>query len=123
MAEQLAQTNQQVQPAELIDSMNKWDALKQQGWIKPVDYLFMFVIILLWTGMIVYYLTSFPSVYTLLSTGVCTVILLQIWLVMLVYRCMDFVLVTRADINLMPVSAARMAIAYFQAGQTPPTTK
>ena len=103
--------------------MNKWDALKQQGWIKPVDYLFMFVIILLWTGMIVYYLTSFPSVYTLLSTGVCTVILLQIWLVMLVYRCMDFVLVTRADINLMPVSAARMAIAYFQAGQTPPTTK
>ena len=101
------------------DALIKWDALKQQGWIKPVDYIFMLALAITWLSMIIYWIVGYPSVYTLFVTGLFTTVLLQVWCVMLVYRAMYFVLVTRADINLMPVSAARMALAYFQAEQTP----
>lgn len=90
-----------------------------QGWIKPIDYVFMVALGVTWLTMLIYYIVGYPSVYTFLGVGVFTTALLQVWSVMLHFRAMDFVLVTRADINLMPVQAARMALAYFQAGQQP----
>jgi len=116
-------SGQQPPAAELNEALSKWEALKQQGWIKPIDYIFMAIIAVIWVMTAVYYAIGFPGVYTFLATAAVTSILFQSWIVMLVYRCMDFVLVTRADINLMPVAAARMALAYFQAGQTPASAK
>jgi hypothetical protein len=44
-------------------------------------------------------------------------LLLLIWLVMLAYRCMDFVLQVRAIQEMMPYDAARIAVGFMQGGQ------
>jgi hypothetical protein len=120
MAEPTTQPSPTPKAPDLGEALTKWEALKQQGWIKPIDYAIGGVVAVMWLLTILSYVFLVPSVYTLLLTGVFTTILIQAWVVILVYRCMDFVLVTRADINLMPVAAARMAVAYFQSGQSAP---
>ena len=42
---------------------------------------------------------------------------MQVWIVVLCYRCLVFILDVQADINLMPESAARIVIG-FQQGRT-----
>jgi len=121
MEQNITPTQAKVSPptAELNEAITKWEALKQQGWIKPIDYIFMAVLGIIWLSMLIYWIIGYPSVYTMLGVGVFTTTAIQAWSLILHFRTMDFILVTRADINLMPVSAARMALAYFQAGQTP----
>jgi hypothetical protein len=46
----------------------------------------------------------------------CCLILL-IWLVMLAYRCMDFILQVRAAQEMLPFDAARVAVGFMQGGQ------
>jgi hypothetical protein len=46
----------------------------------------------------------------------CCLIML-VWLVMLAYRCMDFVLQIRASQEMLPYDAARIAVGFMQGGQ------
>jgi len=46
----------------------------------------------------------------------CCLILL-VWCVMLLYRCMDFVLQIRASQEMLPHDAARIALGFMQGGQ------
>lgn len=99
-------------------STDRWAALKAVGWWKPIDWL---MLIALGGHLLVAVLYSVVHAVTMLGfiMGMlnCCLILLG-WIVILVYRCMDFVLQMRASIELLPLDAARLAVSYMSGGQS-----
>jgi len=57
------------------------------------------------------------SVHGLLVGLLNCCLILLIWLVMLAYRCMDFILQVRASQEMLPFDAARVAVGFMQGGQ------
>lgn len=94
--------------------MTRWQALREAGWIAGIDFVIMTVLgLFLLTGA---YWSIFGSPTTLqvISLLLGATIILLLWIVILIFRCMDFVLSTQADINLMPDAAARMAVLFMR---------
>lgn len=111
-----AQANAQaiIAPAAPAD---RWQALRQVGWWKPVDTLILaFLAAHLVTGF-------FFLVFGKISFDVAVIGFLQMaifllsWCVILAYRCMDFVLQLRANIEMLPFDSARIAVGFLQGGQ------
>jgi membrane protein YdbS with pleckstrin-like domain len=62
-----------------------------------------------------------PTFEGLLALWLLVLLIVQLWLVMLVYRACYFVLMVRADINLVTENAAKLVIRYgAQAGAGAP---
>lgn len=96
---------------------DRWTALKQIGWWKPIDTALIAVLLAhIVTGF-------FFAVFGKLTSTVAIIGLLQMlvilgaWCVMLAYRCMDFVLQLRANIEMLPFDSARIAVGFLQGGQ------
>jgi hypothetical protein len=96
---------------------NRWDALRKVGWWQNIDYAML--------GLFLAHLVTgfFFLVFGKLSFGVAVVGLLQccaialVWMIILAYRCMDFVLQLRANIEMLPFDSARIAVGFLQGGQ------
>lgn len=93
--------------------MTQWQARRRMGWMSTVDFLFMFVLLVTGTGTLLWCLLGWPSAVQLLGIGVATIIFLLLWVLLLLYRSMLFTLEVRADINMLPVEAARIAVAHI----------
>ncbi|MGV0949161.1 MAG: hypothetical protein ACOYB3_00715 [Azonexus sp.] len=96
---------------------DRWQALRQIGWWKPVDNIILAVLAAhLVTGF-------FFLVFGKLSFDVAVIGFLQMvifllaWCVILAYRCMDFVVQLRANIEMLPFDSARIAVGFLQGGQ------
>lgn len=96
---------------------DRWQALRQVGWWKSSDTTMLAILLAhIVTGIffIVFGRMTFQvGVVGLLQ---CCLLLLA-WTVMLAYRCMDFVLQLRANIEMLPFDSARIAVGFLQGGQ------
>lgn len=60
-----------------------------------------------------------PQLVHLLVPFMLFVVVLMLWLVSLMYRCIWFVVKTWADIKQLPVSAAKLAVAFARGSTVP----
>jgi hypothetical protein len=96
---------------------DRWQALRQVGWWKPVD---TFVLGALGAHLITgfFFLVFGKMSFAVGVIGLLQMILLMTaWCVSLAYRCMDFVLQLRANIEMLPFDSARIAVGFLQGGQ------
>lgn len=98
------------------EPVDRWAALKQIGWWKPIDNILIGILLAhIVTGI-------FFAAFGRMSTSVAIIILLQMlvfltaWCVVLAYRCMDFVVQLRANIEMLPFDSARIAVGFLQGG-------
>jgi hypothetical protein len=93
-------------------NMTEYQALRQLGFIRGFDFVMLSLLI----GHLVFFgfwkFFANPSTNSLLLGAVQCLIILHVWTISLIYRCMHNVLLTRSDINLMPEEAARLVVAY-----------
>ena len=95
---------------------DRWQALRQIGWWKPIDNVILAALAAhLVTGV-------FFTVFGRMTFAVGVIGLLQMclllasWCVILAYRCMDFVVQLRANIEMLPFDSARIAVGFLQGG-------
>lgn len=96
---------------------DRWTALKKIGWWKPVDYVFILLAMLPWITGFFWSIFASPGAAQLVSLFLCSITVLLVWTVVLVYRCMDFVVQLRANIEMLPFDSARIAVGFMQGGQ------
>lgn len=108
-------------PGAPAPNMTRWQALRMAGWIQGIDFAVIGVLLAHAFFGIIYAVFLSPTVlYTLLLVAQ-MILVAQVWIVILVFRCMDFVLSCQADINLMPEAAARIVMAYYRSQPKPPS--
>ncbi len=95
---------------------DRWTALKQIGWWKPVDYVFIFLTVMPWVTGIFWRIFAHPGASQLVALFLFSITVLLVWAVALVYRCMDFVVQLRANIEMLPFDAARIAVGFIKGG-------
>lgn len=99
-------------------------ALRQLGWIQTIDFVILGLIGLVGITLGYWYIFSAPSPLQLLSCCLIAFCLLQLWTIILVFRCAHFVLLLSSYVNLMPEAAARMVTAFYSGRPVaPPATK
>ena len=94
----------------LIDSQTK--ALWEVGFWKPADFAVIAIELFAVMTMGFWWVFGTPFALGILCVLVSMLILLVAWGILLIYRCMYFVVQARADINLMPATAAKLALMY-----------
>lgn len=97
----------------LFDEQTK--ALWEVGFVRPIDLMYAAVMAMCAVTAMFWCIFGNPTVIALLTTAVSMLVMFQLWLILLLYRCLYFIIQTRADINLMPEQAAKLALLY-QAG-------
>jgi hypothetical protein len=97
-------------------------ALWSVGMFKPYDCVVMAVVFVLAATTFFWWMFS-PEfqLARLLMPLMALSLVVQLWLVSLVYRCIWFVIKTWADIKNLPVSAAKLAVAFSRG--TPPSNE
>lgn len=103
-------------PRPIVDDQTR--ALWQIGFWRPLDFVIAGVELVTLITCFFWWAFGHPTAMGALLTAIAMIGLLQVWIILLVYRCLFFIVQTRADINLMPAAAAQLAIAY-QAGGRP----
>lgn len=96
---------------------SRWKALRQIGWWKGSDYGMLLLLIGHGLAGVFCLLFGTGSVHGLMTGLLNCCLILLVWLVMLAYRCMDFVLQVRAAQEMLPFDAARVAVGFMQGGQ------
>jgi hypothetical protein len=96
---------------------SRWQALRQVGWWKGSDYMMLFFLGMHMLAGIFCTIFHVGSINGLIVGLLNCCLILLIWGVMLLYRCMDFVLQIRASQEMLPIDAARIAVGFMQGGQ------
>jgi len=94
-------------------AMTQWQARRKMGWMSTIDFLFIFTFLGTLLATLLWAIFGYPTVVHLILIALGIVIMLQAWGLLLHYRAMIFTLDVRADINMMPVEAARMAVGHI----------
>lgn len=97
-------------------AMDRMQALRQVGWVQPIDYILVFSICLSWATALAWKIFGEPTSWNLLVCAVVAGALTQLWLVILIFRCSHFVLLIHAAINTLPDEAARIVMAAHSGG-------
>jgi hypothetical protein len=97
-------------------TMSRWEALRAVGWWKPFDWVIVFAVLSTWITVFFWWVFGNPTASKVIIVLLVNMGFVQIWTVMLSFRCSDFILNTRADINLLPHAAARIAVGYLSGG-------
>jgi len=104
-------------------SMTQAQALRQLGWIQPIDYALLLLVGLCWVTLLYWNIFGNPTPVQTLADCLVAFGLLQIWVIILVYRCAHFVLLLTATVNNMPEDAARMVVGFYSGRPPMPTPK
>jgi hypothetical protein len=108
---------QQAAPTQPLEVQSRWEALREVGYWKNIDFIVLTLIVLTWIVGICWKIFGTPTATHLVALLLFNVLTVQMWGVSLIYRTMDFVLQTRANIQLLPFESARIAMGYMQGGQ------
>lgn len=112
-------TAQKAQAASVaVGRMTYFEALRARGWVQPVDYVVLGLIATSAVTLFFYWLFGKPTLLNVLGFLIVDMFLLQIWIIILLFRCSCFVLETQADINLMPEAAGRIAVGFLTGPKT-----
>lgn len=79
------------------------------GLIRPIDVIFTGVFLLECMTLVYWKIFGSPAAEQLIVVFLATIAYLQLWLLLVVLRIGVMILRARADINLMPETAARLA--------------
>ena len=96
---------------------SRWKALRSIGWWKGSDYAMLLLLGLHAAAGIACLFFGRGTVHGLTVGLLNCCLIMLVWLVMLAYRCMDFVLQIRASQEMLPYDAARIAVGFMQGGQ------
>ena len=94
----------------LIDEQSR--AFLQAGLLRPVDAVFGSVICLAWITLFNWTLFGSPTAVHIIAVLIVMVLFVQLWSVLLILRVARFTLLARADINTMPMQAAKLLSSY-----------
>lgn len=94
--------------------MSRFEAQRKLGLFAPHDYVMLVLIVGIWVTMGFWQLFGAPQPLHLVAAAIVNVFLTQCWIIVMVYRCLVFVLDVQADINLMPEAAARIVLGYWE---------
>lgn len=94
--------------------MTRFQAQRKLGLFAPLDYTALFLILAAWITLGFWALFGTPTPLHLVAFGLVNVFLTQVWIIVLVYRCMVFVLDAHSEINLMPEAAARIVVGFWE---------
>lgn len=100
-------------------AMTRRQALRQVGWIAGIDYTFMVMIAMCFITLLFWKIFGNPQPFNILACVLTACALIQVWIVVLIFRCSLFVLDLQATINLMPDHAARIVMSAYS-GQPAP---
>ena len=95
---------------------DRWQALRQVGWWKTSDTVMLWLI--LSQPIVGFFFMVFGRMtFNILLIGLLNECVISLaWAIVLVYRCMDFVLQLRANIEMLPYDSARIAVGFLQGG-------
>ena len=94
-------------------------ALFSLGYMKWLDLIFLMAFVGNIVTAFFWLLFGTPTINHLIGCGIIGLMILMLWLIILVYRCMWFVLVyVVAEIKTLPSKAAQLAVA-FTSGHVP----
>ncbi len=97
--------------------LTEYQGLRALGWIQPLDYLVMFLIGMCWLTLLFWKIFSHPSPWNILCCVAIAAAITQLWGIILVFRCMHFVLLIQAYLNNLPDEAARIVMAAYSGPQ------
>lgn len=96
--------------------MSEARVLWSLGWIKAFDIVVIAVSIIATSVILAWFIFAKPDPVLVVASFIPVLILLQIWLAMLIFRSSYFVLKMRAEFEMLPDAAARIAVAHMQGG-------
>lgn len=94
--------------------LTRFQAQRKLGLFAPMDYTIFFLLLAAWVTMGFWKLFGTPDTSHLILCILVNIFLTQCWLIVLVYRCLVFMLDVQADINLLPEAAARIVVGFWQ---------
>jgi len=94
-------------------TLDQYAALRHLGWIQPIDYLCMVLIILTWLTVLAWNVFGQPTPWNMLCCVLVAAVITQVWTILLVFRCSHFVLLIQAYLNTLPEEAARIVMAAY----------
>jgi hypothetical protein len=94
--------------------LTRFQAQRKLGLFAPLDYSVLALIVFVWIVLGFWALFGTPSANSLIALAIVNIFLTQCWIVVLVYRCLVFILDVQADINLMPEAAARIVVGFWE---------
>jgi len=95
-------------------ALTRFQAQRKLGLFAPLDYTIAAFIVFLWVTLGFWKLFGTPDAVHLIALALGAVFLTQCWLVVLIYRCLVFILDVQADINLLPEAAARIVVGFWE---------
>jgi len=96
--------------------MSRFQAQRSLGVFAPLDFTVITLVFFAWMTLIFWKIFGAPQVTQLILFGIANLLVMQVWIMVLVYRAVIFIADTQADINLMPEAAARIVTNYFESG-------
>ena len=93
--------------------MTEYQARCQAGWMQPIDWVFIWMIIGALVTVMFWRIFATPSAINLIACLLVILFIFQIWLVLLTLRCALFVLKLRAAMELLPQEAARIVMGLY----------
>ncbi len=96
--------------------MTKFQALRMAGWIQTYDYIVIFLVFGVLVTLAFWSIFGQPTPLNLIACVLIDMFIVQLWVVTLIYRSMDFTLALHADVALMPESAAQIVAGYYEKG-------
>jgi len=94
--------------------MSRFEAQRKLGLFAPLDFTMAALILFSWMTLGFWKLFGAPTANELIAFAIVNVVVTQLWIVVLCYRVLVFVLDLGADVNLMPESAARIVVGYWE---------
>jgi hypothetical protein len=103
--------------------LTEQQALRKVGWIQPIDYFILFCVLGVFVTLLYWNIFASPTVSQTIGCCLIAYALVQLWVVILVFRCAHFVLLLTAYVNTLPETAAKLVIAYYSGRQPVPQSK
>lgn len=95
-------------------ALTRFQAQRKLGLFAPLDYTVFALVLVGWITLGFWALFGNPQPMQLIAAALVNIFLLQCWIIVLVYRCLVFVLDVQADINLLPEAAARIVVGFWE---------
>jgi hypothetical protein len=97
--------------------MTQYQALRKVNFFSAFDFFIGACLAGVGVTLFFWCVFSRPTLVNVLGLAVVSLILLNVWVVSLVYRCSHYVLVLHAEVMNMPLEAARLVMAGYSGGQ------
>jgi hypothetical protein len=94
--------------------MTRFQAQRALGLFARFDYTIWGVLALLWVTLGFWKLFGSPTALNLIAMAIVNITIMQVYIIVLVFRAIVFILDTNADINLMPEAAARIVVGFWE---------